>query len=201
MSTIDGARRADTINAEPRRRRPVADPLRAASPPPPFPRDGRVWDSDLGADKSGRFDLIFAEKLRGLLGEVFRRGRTVHLSRQDGLGRLGHGLGYFVLSRSRGEADAGRQLLTGLEQRRLTAVRLQRVDPRAGCGCADRNELLSHFASSTASSGFLVVADTSYENATPPTAYGWPPAPDGYSHVATLSVKSLIGAAPSGPQS
>ena len=128
MSTIDGARRADTINAEPPRRRRVAAPFRAASPPPPFPRDGRVWESDLGADKSGRFDLIFAEKLGGVLGEGFGRGRTVHLSRQDGLGRLGDGLGYLVLSRSRGEADAGRELLTCLEQRRLTAVRLKRVD-------------------------------------------------------------------------
>src|SRR5215203_3017839 len=132
MSTIDGARRADTINAEPRRRRRVAAPFGSVAPPRPFARDGRVWESDLGADKSGRFDLIFAEKLSGLLGEVFGRDRTVHLSRQDGLGRLGNGLGYFVLSRSRGEADAGRQLLTGLEQGRLTAVRLQRVDPRAG---------------------------------------------------------------------
>src|SRR5215212_8070760 len=144
MSTIDGARRADTINAEPRPRRRVAAPFRIASPPPPLARDGRVWESDLEANKSGRFDLIFAEKLGGVLGEGFCRGRTVHLSRQDGLGRLGNGLRYLGLSRSRGEADASRELLTGLEQRRLTAVRLQRVDARAGRGCADRNELLSH---------------------------------------------------------
>ncbi len=100
---------------EPRRRRRVAAPFGTVTPRPPFARDGRVWGSDLGADKSGRFDLIFAEKLGGLLGEVFGRSRTVHLPRQDGLGRLGNGLGYLVLSRSRGEADAGRELLTGLE--------------------------------------------------------------------------------------
>src|SRR5215203_2491811 len=124
MSTIDGARRADTINAEPRRRRRVAAPFGSVAPPRPFARDGRVWESDLGADKSGRFDLIFAEKLRGVLGEGFSRGRTVHLPGQNGLGRLGDGLGYLVLSRSRGEADAGGELLTRFEQRRLTAVGL-----------------------------------------------------------------------------
>src|SRR5215203_7362843 len=124
ISTINGARRADTMNAEPPRRRRVADPLRTASPSPPFAPDGRVCESDLGADKSGRFDLIFTEKLRGLLGEVFGRGRTVHLPGENGLGRLGDGLGDLVLSRSRGEADAGGELLTRFEQRRLTAVGL-----------------------------------------------------------------------------
>src|SRR5215207_3684005 len=128
MSTIEGASRADTMTTEPRRRRRGAAPLGAASAGPPLTSGGRVSASGHEADKSGRFDLIFTEKLRGVLGEVFSRGRTVHLAGQNGLGRLGDGLGDLVLSRSRGEADAGGQLLTRFEQRRLTAVRLQGVN-------------------------------------------------------------------------
>src|SRR5215207_6806536 len=128
MSTIEGARRADTMTAEPPRRRRVTAPFGSVSRGPPFARDGRVSGSDLGADKSGRFDLVFAEKLRGILGEFFGRGRTVLLSSQDSLGRLGDGLRDLILSRSGGEADASGELLTRLEQGGLFAIRRQGVD-------------------------------------------------------------------------